>query len=461
MIALALVFAGLAVVVLVALVLPVLRPGPALPGRARYDSAVYRDQLGELERDRARGLIGAAEVQSARLEIERRLLAAAGAAPELVGRSRPSLVLAAALAVLVAAGAGGLYLRLGAPSVPDTAFALRVADRATPAGVANHPDMAKMAAALAEKLRADPENRDGWRLYARTLASLGNWKASGDAYHSLIALGSAGAEDYAGYGEMLVLGSEGVVTPAAREAFGNALKEDASNPVARFYLALADAQAGHGQQALDAWVKLAGETADEDMRSEIARRIAETARLSGLPTPVMPPAPPAPVPVLGPGEDQIAAAANMSDAERATMINGMVAELAAKLAADPNDPDGWVRLGRAYAVLAEHDKSADAYEHAAALRPGDVSVLIQGVQALIEAQKPDAPVPPRAIALLRRAEAIDPKRPELLWYLGLVAAEAGHADAAQNYWRDLLAALPTDSPDRKMVSDAIEAVNKK
>lgn len=83
-----------------------------------------------------------------------------------------------------------------------------------------------------------------------------------------------GAGDYAAYGEMLVLGSEGVVTPAAREAFGNALRADASETVARFYLALADAQAGRGQQALDAWVKLAGEVSDADMRSEIDRHLA-------------------------------------------------------------------------------------------------------------------------------------------------------------------------------------------
>ncbi len=468
MIALALVFAGLGAVALLLLVLPALRTGPALPGRARYDSAVYRDQLQELERDVARGLIGAAEAQSARLEIERRLLAVAAAAPDRAAATHRSPLLAVVLAVLVAGGAAGLYLKLGAPGVADTSFALRVASSKTPTGVPDHPDMAKMAASLADKLRADPNNREGWQLYARTLASIGNWKGSADAYRNLIALGGIGADDDAGYGEMLVLGGEGVVTPAAREAFGNALKADASNQVARFYLALADAQAGRGQQALDAWVKLAGETSDADMRSEIARRIEETAKLSGLAAPAMPPAPPEPAPAPeqaagpapGPDEAQMTAAANMSEADRTTMIKGMVAQLAARLEADPNDADGWVRLGRAYAVLAEHDKAADAYERASALLPNDVSVLVQGVQALIEAQKPDAPVPRRAIDLLHRAEQIDPKRPEVLWYLGLVAAQAGHADVAQDYWRRVLDVLPPDSPDRKMVTDAIEAVKK-
>jgi cytochrome c-type biogenesis protein CcmH/NrfG len=58
------------------------------------------------------------------------------------------------------------------------------------------------------------------------------------------------------------------------------------------------------------------------------------------------------------------------------------------------------------------------------------------------------------------AEPIDPKQPEVLWYLGLVEAQAGHADAAQGYWRGVLDVLPPDSPDRKIVTEAIESVKK-
>ena len=433
--------AVLGVVALLAVVLPVLRAGAPVADRARYDSAVYRDQLRELERDVARGLIGAAEAGAARLEIERRLLAAADAARPAAPPSRRSPALAAAIAVLVLGGAAGLYLRLGAPGVPDLPFALRVAEGGAPSD-ANHPDLAKMAAALAERLQRDPDSREGWRLYARTLATMGNWQGSADAWRNLIALGDTGADTYAGYGEMQVLGSQGAVTPAAREAFGNALKADPANQVARFYMAAADAQAGRFQPAIDAWVKLAAETPDEDMRGEIARRVAEAARLGGLTAPPLPPAP----------------AADMSEAGRSDMIRGMVAQLATRLEAQPGDADGWLRLGRAYAVLGEHDKSASAYARAAALRPTDVSVLMQGVEALIEAQPPNSPIPPPAVELLRRAEQADAKRPEVLWYLGLAEAQAGHAEAAQGFWRRLLDLLPRESQDRKMVTDAIAAL---
>lgn len=458
MISLAIVLTSLAVSALFLLLLPVLRAHRALPGRAGYDAAVYRDQLKELERDVARGLIGEAEAQSARLEIERRLLAAANAAPDGTLAARRSPALALLVVLLVAGGATGLYWTLGAPGVPDMPFALRVAEHTGPGGDAGAaPEVAKMAAALAEKLRRDPNNREGWRIYARTLAGIGNWQGSADAFRNLIALGGASAEEYADYGEMQVLAAEGAVTPAAHEAFDQAVKADPGNILARFYLATADAQAGRGRPAIDAWVKLAGETSDADMRGEIARRVAETAKLSGI---TAPPLPPVPAANDGPGQDQLAAAAGLSEAERANMINGMVAQLAAKLEANPNDVDGWLRLGRSYAVLGEHDKSAAAFERAATLKPNDATVLLAGVEALMQGQKPDAPIPQRAVDLLRRAETADPKRPDTLWYLGIAEAQAGHVEAAQGYWRRVLDLLPPDSPDRKMVTDAIENVKK-
>lgn len=110
-------------VVLGLLCAPLLRAAAAPGGRARYDGAVYRDQLAELEREVASGQIDLAAAEPARLEIARRLLAAT-AAPEpeapsspLPASPLPGLALAVALAVGV--GAVGLYLFLGAPGLPD------------------------------------------------------------------------------------------------------------------------------------------------------------------------------------------------------------------------------------------------------------------------------------------------------------------------------------------------------
>ena len=57
----------------------------------------------------------------------------------------------------------------------------------------------------------------------------------------------------------------------------------------------------------------------------------------------------------------------MSEDERAVFIRSMVDRLAARLAAAPDDFDGWMRLGRAYRVLGDRDAALRAYERAAEL----------------------------------------------------------------------------------------------
>ena len=407
MIPLTLVLLGMTVVVVLALLLPLLHRWRAPAERRLFDRAVYRAQLDELGRDVARGVIGGAEAQSARLEIERRLLAAdaapgaasgkatakaqgvdavagagavPGAATARVGSSR-ALALAAAL--IIAGGAGLVYLRLGAPGVPDVPFAER--QDATPAGpnphdgqASPHMDMAKAANDLAAKLKADPNNGPGWLMYARTEAMLGNWQDSADAYTRAIALGQTDADVYAGYGEMLVLGTDGIVGPPARAAFASALQRDAKNDVARYYTALADAQAGESRRAIAAWQALAADIPEDlPMRDALGQRIADAASAAGIAAPPLPKGQPAAAPAAGasgPGQDQMAAAENMPPAERDKMVRTMVDKLAAQLASAPDNLDGWLQLGRAYGVLGEDDKAADAYDHATRLKPGDVEI---------------------------------------------------------------------------------------
>ena len=116
-------------------------------------------------------------------------------------------------------------------------------------------------------------------------------------------------------------------------------------------------------------------------------------------------------PNQAPDAAAVAAAANMSDDQRQAMIRTMVASLAAKQAADPSNLDGWLRLGRAYTVLHEPEKAADAYEKAAALKPGDVSIPLLEVRALLSDHAPADKLPIRVIGLLKHVEATDPEQP--------------------------------------------------
>jgi len=473
--------AGMVLLVLAAVSLPLLSGGDGLPTRGQYDRAVYRDQLREVDRDAVRGVLSPEEADAARLEIQRRLLAVDGIDRASGWRAQSrSPVMAIVASLFVVLGAGGLYWRLGAPTLTDAPYAARPAPEANavPPGsnapasagpAAPHTDMRQAAEKLELKLAADPNNAEGWVLYARTTSMLGDWQKAGDAYKRALDLGQKGSEVYAGYGEMQVMAADGIVTPGAREAFNGALAKDPRNSVARFYLALADAQAGELPKAIDAWVKLAADVPDDtDMREEIARRVAEAAKLAGVAPPPLPAgraiaAASAAVPVAsaaatappagGPDAAAVAAAANMAPEQRDTM------QLADRLDKNPDDADGWLKLGRAYLVLKQPNKAADAYNRAAQMRPADPGIKLLQASALLDSLDKDVKVPDQVVQLLQQAQAADPNRPEVYWYLGIAAAHGGNRDDARQQWQHVLSMLPAGDEDRGVVQDAINSLN--
>lgn len=464
----ALVCAVLLLAVLAAVAMPLLS-GVRVPApRGQYDRAVYRDQLREVDRDLARGVLSQGEADAARLEIQRRLLAADVTEGSVAATPARSPRLTAAVAVILVLGAGGLYWRLGAPALPDVPFAdrpaVQVDTAATPddADAASHTEMRQAAARLEQKLAADPANANGWLLYARTLSMLGEWTKASDAYKHAVDLGQKSAEVMAGYGEMLVMAADGIVAPAAHDAFVAALAADSGSGVARYYLALADAQAGEGRKAVDAWVELAGGLPEDlPMREEIARHIADVAKRGGYEPPAMPKGVPAEAAASGPTKQQMDAAAAMAPAERDKMIAGMIDKLATRLKAEPNDLEGWLRLAGAYAVQGKTAAAVDAYDHAIALKPGDAGIKLRMVAVLLSGLKPGDKSPPRAVALLNEVAAVAPDAPEVLWYLGVAAARDGRTAEAREKWTKLLGALPADGEDSKMVRTVLDQLKGK
>src|SRR5262249_30894904 len=160
--------------------------------------------------------------------------------------------------------------------------------------------------------------------------------------------------------------ADGQVTPAARAAFGQALTLDPKDARARFYMALADSQAGHLDTALAQWVALEADSpADAPWRGMLASEIHGTAQKLGrdpatLPgrklAPATTPAPPAASGTQsGPTDQDIAKAAAMTPEQRAAFVDSMVSGLAAKLKDHPEDIDGWLRLANAYDKLGRPD----------------------------------------------------------------------------------------------------------
>jgi cytochrome c-type biogenesis protein CcmH len=317
------------------------------------DLAVYRDQLDEIDRDRAAGLIGEQEAAAARVEVSRRLLAAADAEPAAPTGDRPWRRRATALTALVALPvlALGLYLTLGSPDLPGQPQASR---RAAPTG---QDSVAELVARVEAHLESNPDDGRGWEVLAPVYARANRYADAVKARRNALRLLGDNAEREAGLGEALTGAAGGVVTTEAKAAFERALSLDANEFRARYYLGLAAEQDGRRDDAVAIWkALLASVPADLPVADFLRQSLARVDPAAAAAT-----APPAP---RGPSAEDVAAAAELSPEQRTAVVRGMVERLAERLKQETTDVEGWLRLLRAYMVLGEPDKARDAADDA-------------------------------------------------------------------------------------------------
>ncbi len=367
------VLAGLTAIVL----LVVLRPlaGAATRDRApeAFDAAVYRDQLSELDSDRARGLIGEEEAEAARVEIARRLLAADSnaRAPERAKpggtRTRAAMIAVGAALPLLALS---LYLTYGSPRLPDQPLAARLEDSAS------NRNLEALVARVEARLREHPEEGEGWEVIAPVYLSSRRYQDAAEAYTQAIRLLGPSAIRLSGQGQALVLANNGVVTEEARQALERAHELDQTLIEPRILLAIAKEQDGQFAAAIADWQALLAK-ADEaaPWREMVEKRIAAAeAHLTGEPVPQ---AATSALPQSGPSAADVAAAQNMSPAERQAMIERMVQGLAARLDQDSSDLPGWLKLVRAYSVLDRKDDALKALQRAKGQFSGNAQAIEQ------------------------------------------------------------------------------------
>lgn len=438
----------------------VLRPLAGVPAkpaaRANYDLAVYRDQLAELDRDMARGLLSAEQAGAARAEIERRILAAAGDGKIIPsGQPGPVAQLIAIAAVAVGPLAAlALYLHLGEPRLPAHPFrspAAQLASGGDESGGApkSAADLAALARQLADHMAANPNDPAGWQVLGRTYATLGQFEQSAEAYGKAIERGAHDAAVQSGLGEALAMMANGLVTEPSRLAFEAARRIDPTDSRARYYLALAEAQDGQLKAALDLWLALEADGAlDAPWRKTVATRIDQAAESLGLDPATLPGRQPQTTAAPGPTTDDMAAAAAMTPEERDTFIGVMVEGLAQRMKDNPGDLAGWQKLGRAHAVLGDIAAARAAWAKAAVLAPNDVEVLLSYAETLVASENDETKLPVELAPLVERIRKLAPENRLGLFYAGLVARAAGRFDEARDLWRQLLARLPAGSPNR-------------
>ncbi len=386
-------FAVLTAGVIAYLALPLLAPVDASAPPQSADLAVYRDQLRAVDAEREQGLLEPTEAEAARAELARRLLRAADEVDiesgdaEVAGTFRPGQtdggrsvsVMARALvlstSVIIPVVAIGIYLWVGSPGMPDLPFAARVA-KDNP-----HRSITDLIGLVETRLRNHPDDAKGWEVLAPVYMKQQRFDDAARAYANSLRLNGESPERIAGFAEALVLANNGLVVPEARKAYERLLILAPNTPEPRFWLALAKEQDGDLSGAiadLDAMLKSA--PGDVPWRSLVETKLGEMrAILAGGSPPSAPapgstkeaaasasagsqqtPVPAAPPHQPGPGAAEMAAAAQMTPQERSAFITKMVEGLAARLAENGKDLEGWKRLTRAYMVMGRQEDAVKA-----------------------------------------------------------------------------------------------------
>jgi cytochrome c-type biogenesis protein CcmH len=125
-------------------------------------------------------------------------------------------------------------------------------------------------------------------------------------------------------------------------------------------------------------------------------------------------------------------------------IEAMVASLAKKLEAKPDDVQGWAMLGRSYATLRRFDESRDAYAKAAALAPDNSELLTEYADVLAMTNGRTVAGAPEKVVL--HALKVNPKNIKALALAGTAAFERKDYASAIIWWRQILPLVPANSP---------------
>jgi cytochrome c-type biogenesis protein CcmH len=350
------VFALMTVAAIFAVLWPLSRGGR--PPNDGSEATVYKDQLAEIDRDVAAGLIGGSEAAAARVEISRRLLAAVDHRRDPPKASNIRLRRSAAIIALVGLPVVSVafYLPLGSPGLGDFPLAQR-----SRAPDANQP-LDNLVAQVEQHLEKNPTDGRGWNVLAPVLARLGRYDDAVRAYRNAITYGGDSAARRADLGEALAAAAGGVVTAEAKAEFERAIASNADEVKASYFLGLAAEQDGRGSEAASIWrAMLEKAPSDAPWRPLVQ---AALARVGGPSAPVL-------------SDNTIAAAKDMNEADRGAMIRGMVDRLASRLKQNGDDVEGWLRLVRAYIVMGDRDKARSALAEARQAVANDAERLRQ------------------------------------------------------------------------------------
>jgi cytochrome c-type biogenesis protein CcmH len=374
------------------------RGSGADPDRAR---GIYRDQLAEVDRDLARGVIEPGEAERARTEIARRILATDRGGPVVAGEApvRLSRPVAAGVLLLAVGGAFGIYGLVGSPGQGDLPRAARIeraeamresrpsqavaeaevapfvaANRITPP-----PDIQAVVDSLRAALAENPDDLQGWQMLTDFETRTGNLAAAAAAMGEVVRVKGEAATlaDLTGLVDRMVFSAQGYVSPEAEAVLDRIAAMAPDDPGLLYYAGLLYAQTDRADLAFDLWRRVI-ETGGDGLHARLARDgIADVAWLAGRNY--------TPPDLPGPSAGDVAAAAGMAPEDREAMIRGMVAQLSDRLATEGGPAEDWARLITSLGVLGESAQAGAIWAEAQGVFADDAEALARIRDAAVQA----------------------------------------------------------------------------
>ena len=250
------IFATLLIVVVAAFILPPLWLGLRTPNlkaeRKETNLAIFRDQLAELSREKAEGTLAEADFEQSRHELQRRLLeevdpaATDAGAPATHGPSRKMAIVV--LLLLPVLGLLGYGILGNLKALDSTQLVAQ--EQMTPEKIN------EMVASLAAKMKANPDDTQGWLMLARSYKSLGRYDDAVQAYAKAEKIINDDPDQLASYAETVARASGKGISGKALQLVERALKVDPTHAHSMFLAGAAAMEAGDNKKGIAYWEAL-------------------------------------------------------------------------------------------------------------------------------------------------------------------------------------------------------------
>ena len=406
------------------------------------------------DKDHQSGRLSDGDYAATCLDIDRRLLGlghqlAKGAVSEQ--KDQTFTWLAVGLAITLPFGAALIYADLGRPDLADNPLSKRAAEIFSRSETINatKENLAQNLARAQAATVATPDHIESWLKLAEAAAAVTDSATEIRALRMAQQLTSDDPGVLSLLAEALSRSADGQVTVPARDLIDTVLATDPNEPRALFLWGLAAFQDGDYQAAITRWQTLLSiSNADAPWLPIVRDNIKQAAEAGGI----------ALRPAIGPDEDSIAAAADMSADDRNAMILSMVARLRDRLKTTPEDTEGWLRLVRAYDVLGDVDAAFTALARATDSAPGDVPLAYQFLERTIGIAMSAEQIS-MAQTVLAQLATNGASGPQYLFFRGHIARVTGDIDAARIVWTELLSTIPAESEMAAALAAEIAKLN--